>query len=146
MRPKLDSYFVKMLELVATRSTCPRRTVGAVITDKKGVVLATGYNGVPRGIPHCNEGSPCEGHKDPPGDTRRCMAVHAEQNALLQCADLERAHTIYVSAFPCYTCAKMIANTGIRRVVYLEDYTDSQGIVLFLHLGIEVSRATNGKN
>lgn len=126
----LDEYYTEMLRLVGTRSTCPRRQVGAIITDEKGVVLAMGYNGVPRGMIHCTE-TPCIGRWDSPGSSDRCLAVHAEQNALLQCADLNRAYTIYVSCTPCFNCSKIIANTGIRRVVVLEHYADERGLEVF---------------
>ncbi len=133
----LDEYFLSMLKLVGTRSTCPRRQVGAIITDVKGVVLAMGYNGVPRGMPHCID-IPCEGTGDAPGDSSKCLAVHAEQNALLQCADLNRAYTLYVSATPCFVCGKMIANTGIRKIVALERYSDRRADDVFQRRGIQV--------
>lgn len=126
-RLTLDAYFMNMLALVAGRSTCIRRSVGAIITDEKGAILSTGYNGVPRTFPHCiNE--LCEGANDAAGDTRKCMAVHAEQNALLQCHRLDLAHTMYVSTSPCFTCAKLIANTNIQRVVVAQLYADTRGV------------------
>lgn len=139
MRPRAerDAYFLRMLELVASRGTCARRKVAAIIVDARDHILATGYNGVPRGFPHCIE-SPCPGRDDPPGDSRRCEAVHAEQNALLQCRDLERAATIYASCSPCFTCAKLIANTNITRVVCLEPYTDSAGWDVLFRAGKEL--------
>lgn len=133
----LDEYFLAMLKLTASRSTCPRRQVGAIITDVKGVVLAMGYNGVPRGFPHCID-NPCEGARDEPGNSSRCLAVHAEQNALLQCSDLNRAYTMYVNCTPCFTCAKMISNTGIRRIVCLENYPDKMGRDTLDRRGIQV--------
>ena len=126
MRPTKDEYFLKMLRLVASRSTCGRRAVGAIIVDEHGHILATGYNGVPMGMIHCID-SPCPGRGDQPGDSSRCLAVHAEQNALMQCSRLDLADTIYVSNTPCFTCAKMIANTNIRRVVSAEPYADKEG-------------------
>lgn len=137
---KLDDYFAEIVRLVAARSTCARRQVGAVIADEKGHVLATGYNGVPRGLPHCADGAPCPGAADPPGDTRRCWAVHAEQNALLQCHRLDLARTLYVSCEPCFTCAKLIANTPIRRVVVLEPYADPDGAAVLALKGIDRHR------
>lgn len=130
-RPSLDQYYLAMVAVVASRSTCPRRDVGAVLVDERGVILGTGYNGVPRGIPHCGENeaalsSTCLGAGDPKGDTRRCWAVHAEVNAILQCADIEKARTLYCSATPCFQCAKVIANTGIIRVVVREVYTEPE--------------------
>jgi len=127
-RPSKDEYFLHMLELVAARSTCIRRTVGAIITDADGIVLATGYNGTPRGFTHCIDRI-CKGGQDAAGDTSRCMAVHAEQNAIIQCTDLRRAHTIYVSCSPCFVCAKMIANTSIKRVVCVTEYPDRHDVL-----------------
>ena len=118
---------MKLLPLVAERSTCPRRAVGAIITDAAGHILATGYNGTPAGSDHCTD-KPCPGAADPAGDTTRCYAVHAEQNALLQCRELARAEVMYVSCTPCFTCAKLLANTGIQRVVVADDYVgDDRG-------------------
>lgn len=129
--PRLDrdDYYLQMLRLVAARSTCVRRSVGAIIIDGEGVILATGYNGVPRGFDHCND-KPCLGAGDESGDTRRCMAVHAEVNAILQCGRLDLARTMYVSCAPCFECAKMICNTGIRRIVSLEDYPGEGALLL----------------
>lgn len=141
-----DEYYLEMLKLVASRGTCIRRQVGAIIVDIRGHVLSTGYNGVPAGFPHCgfaklgdHGGKICEGAGDPPGDSRRCLAVHAEQNALMQCIDLNRAHTFYVSCTPCFGCAKMIANTSIKQVVCIEKYADSEGMAVLEAAGIAVS-------
>jgi dCMP deaminase len=117
-----DQYFLQMVALVASRCTCPRRQVGAIITTVEGQILSTGYNGVPAGFEHCTE-RPCPGARDTHGDTHRCLAVHAEVNALLQCKRLDLAHTLYVSCTPCFECAKAICNTPIRRIVSLEEYT-----------------------
>lgn len=134
-RPSNDEYYLRMLELVASRSTCGRRHVAAIIVDEDKHVLSTGYNGVPRDFPHCRDTGgehdrACEGRLDKSGDSSRCLAVHAEQNALLQCHDIMRAHTLYVSCSPCFTCAKMIANTRIKRVVCMEAYADDASQIL----------------
>jgi dCMP deaminase len=134
-RPDLDTYFLDMLKLVSSRSTCPRRKVGAIITDHKGVILATGYNGVPRGMKHCID-DPCPVAHDEHGNTTRCFAVHAEQNALLQCQDLGRAHTMYCNCTPCFVCAKLIAQTGIRKIVVLEHYGDPLAAIVLSTRGI----------
>ncbi len=133
-RKSIDQYYLEMLALVASRSTCPRRAVAAIIVDRRGQVLSTGYNGVPSGYPHCLE-QPCPGTRDQPGDSSNCMAIHAEQNALLQCKDLDRADVIYCSTMPCFTCSKLIANTPIKHVFYLEPYPDERGAGLLAYLG-----------
>lgn len=137
MRASRDRYYLNMLKLVAERSTCARRSVGAIITDKHGRVLSTGYNGVPSGVPHCTD-SACPGATDVTGDTRRCMSVHAETNALLQCAKMDLASVLYVSCSPCFACAKMILNTPIKRVVCAERYSDTEGIDLLGSNGIQI--------
>lgn len=107
---------------VATRSTCPRKHVGAVIVRDK-VILSTGYNGSIRGLPHCDE----VGHLMEDGHCVR--TIHAEANAIIQAAShgvrLEGGD-IYVTASPCWNCFKMIANTGIRRIVFGEFYRDER--------------------
>lgn len=121
-RVSLDDYFLKMLDLVASRSTCARRAVAAIITDGDGHILSTGYNGVPAGLPHCVD-VPCPGADRPSGvDLDLCEAIHAEQNALLQCHRLDLARVLYCSVVPCYPCAKLIANTSIAKVVVKESY------------------------
>jgi dCMP deaminase len=121
----LDDYFLKMLDLVASRSTCARRAVAAIITDATGHVLSTGYNGVPAGMPHCTD-VPCPGANRPSGiDLDLCEAIHAEQNALLQCYRLDLARVLYCSVVPCYPCAKLIVNTSILRIVVKEDYASA---------------------
>ena len=131
-----DAYYVQLLHLVAARSTCVRRAVAAIIVDVQHRVLATGYNGVPSGFAHCID-TPCPGARDVSGDTRRCLAVHAEQNAILQCHELARAHTLYLSVHPCKICALMIANTPICRVVTLGAYAD-EGRVILACAGVEL--------
>lgn len=126
-RPDLMNYFLQMLDLIASRGTCIRRKVAAIITDQKGHILSTGYNGVPSGVLHCI-GNPCPGVVDKPGDSSNCMAIHAEQNALLQCQNLDKAYFMYCSCTPCFTCAKMIANTNIKMIVCKERYADQRGV------------------
>jgi len=127
MRPSKDVYFLKMAQLVATRSTCARRSVGCVLVDSIGRVLATGYNGRPRGFQHCNEHSPCAGATLPSGtglDT--CEAIHAETNALLQCSNVDRVETCYVTCSPCVSCVKLLLNTSCRRIVFAERYAHDE--------------------
>jgi dCMP deaminase len=133
-------YYLAMLKLVAMRSTCARRAVGAIIVDKEGHVLSTGYNGVPRNFDHCID-FPCSGANDVSGNNTRCMAVHAEQNAILQCSDLSRAHTMYCSCTPCFACAKMIANTEIEVIIAIEGYADAAGLEVLKESGKSIEVA-----
>lgn len=128
---------MQMLSLVASRATCARRQVGAIIVSQDHQILSTGYNGVPRGLAHCIDMF-CPGARDEKGDTSRCEAVHAEVNAVLQCRRLDLAHTIYVSCTPCFTCAKMLANTPIRHIIALEHYADPNGESVLRRAGIVV--------
>ena len=141
-RPSLDEMWLSLLRPMALRSTCPRRQVAAIITDEKGQLLASGYNGVPSGIDHCIDVG-CAGRHDPKGDTSRCVAVHAEQNALLQLGErVHRAHTMYVTCTPCFTCTKLICNTPIRRIVFLEPYADASGFALLGKKGVKLIQAS----
>lgn len=113
-RPSWDEYFLEIAKVVATRSTCDRANVGAVIAKNK-VILSTGYNGAPRGLPHCND----VGHEIVDGHCIR--TAHAETNAIAQAAKngtpIENA-SIYLTISPCYDCFKIIVNAGIKEVVY----------------------------
>ena len=117
-RSSWDQYFMKMAELAASRSTCLRRQVGAVIVKERHVI-ATGYNGAPKGLPHCGEIGGCLRQQlgVPSGERHElCRALHAEQNAIIQAATLAQSiegATIYVTNQPCSICAKMIINAGI---------------------------------
>lgn len=117
MRMGLDAYLMAVAHTAKERSTCPRAHVGAVVT-RQGVVVGTGYNGSPRGTPHCEE---FECMVDADGHCR--VAVHAELNALLHCSGL--ADTIYCTHNPCLRCLQAIINFGITRVVYDEQYEDT---------------------
>jgi len=113
-RPSWDEYFLEIAKVVAKRSTCDRANVGAVIAKNK-VILSTGYNGAPRGLPHCDD----VGHEIVDGHCIR--TAHAEVNAIAQAAKngtpIESA-SIYLTISPCYDCFKMIVNAGIKEVVY----------------------------
>jgi len=136
-------------EEVARRSTCLRRQVGAiVVVDRR--ILATGYNGAPSNVPHCEEvGCLREKMKVPSGERHElCRGLHAEQNAMIQAAKhgvrIEGA-TLYTTHHPCSMCAKMAINAGIRRIVCHEDYPDDLGKRLLAESGVqlEVFRPTN---
>ena len=126
-RPSWDSYFIQIAEIVKTRSTCIRRQVGAVLVNDKRQIVSTGYNGVPRGIKHCTKES-CTKLLEESGEKNElCPAVHAELNAILQAATAgfsPEGTTLYTTTRPCSGCTMAIINVGIKRVVFVEDYTD----------------------
>ncbi len=129
-RPGWDEYFLRIAQLVAQRSTCMRRQVGAVIVSEKRI-LATGYNGAPSSLRHCFEvpGGCIRAARNIPSGERQelCRGLHAEQNALLQAAAFgvsTRSSTVYCTHQPCVTCAKMLINAGCVRVVFLGAYPD----------------------
>lgn len=148
---------MKIASVTAKRATCLRRDVGCVLLDKDGFILATGYNGVAAGQPHCNEkvlgwheiegkpgkstlsmhyGNACPGAQAPSGTALdSCGAIHAEQNALLRCSDVREIHTAYVTVSPCMHCTKMLLNTGCQRVVFLEEYPAAGAKELWLGAG-----------
>lgn len=135
-RPSINDYWMKLAIGVASRATCPRRKVGAIITDAEGFLLASGYNGPPKDIPNCID-TPCPGRYDKSGDSSRCLAVHAEANAILQLGDrIHRAHKLYSTTFPCFECAKLICQTKIKHIYYLESYPDERGAGIFHIKGI----------
>ena len=131
-RPSWDEYFMGIAFQVATRSTCDRAHVGAVIVRERRI-LTTGYNGSPRGLPHCDD----VGHLMVDGHCVRTL--HAEQNAIIQAAYhgiSVKGGTIYVTHQPCLTCAKMIINAGLVRVVYAGEYPDPYSAQFLLEAGV----------
>ncbi len=141
-RPTLDEYFMEIASVVAKRSTCLRQHVGAVIVKDKRI-LATGYNGAPSGMPHCEEVGCLRDKMAVPSGERQelCRGVHAEQNAIIQAAKFGISvdgGTLYSTHCPCITCAKIIINAGIKRVVYGKEYADKRGLELLREAGVEV--------
>ena len=133
-RASWDEYFMNIARVVASRSTCDRKFVGAVIVRDK-TILSTGYNGSIRGMPHCSE----VGHMMEDG---HCVAtIHAESNAILQAAKNGVAidgASIYVTASPCWNCFKQIANTGMRRIIFGEFYRDARIFDVAKQLNLEL--------
>jgi len=136
LRPRAswDEYFMSIAQVVATRSTCPRKYVGAVIVRNR-TILSTGYNGSIRGMPHCSD----VGHMMEDG---HCVAtIHAEANAIIQAArngvNIDGA-TNYVTASPCWNCFKQLANAGIVRIVFGEFYRDERIFDIAKQIGIEL--------
>ena len=134
------TYFMNIARQVATRSTCDRKHVGAVIVRDR-TILSTGYNGSIRGMPHCDE----VGHDL---DAGHCVAtIHAEANAILQAAKngvmIEGAE-LYTTASPCWGCFKLIANAGIKTIFYAEFYRDTKSLAVARRLGIELTDLGGG--
>lgn len=142
-RPDWDEYFMEMAVLTAKRSTCLRRQVGAVIVKDKHIV-ATGYNGAPSGLAHCDERGGCLRQQlgVPSGERHElCRALHAEQNAIIQAAVLGNSidgASIYVTNQPCAICSKMIINSGIKKIFVKEGYPDEMAIEILAEAGLEV--------
>ena len=138
-RVSWDSYFMKIAQDVATRATCDRKHVGAVIVNVNRNILATGYNGSAAGLPHCDE----VGHMMEDGHCVR--VVHAEQNAIAQAARngvrLEGG-ICYTTASPCWICFKMLVNAGIKSIKYLEFYRDDKIFAAAEEIKIELAQIT----
>lgn len=114
-RPSKDNTFMTIASAIAKRSTCKKRAVGVVIVTPVNTITSVGYNGAPRGLPHCTDDECLLDMQD------RCIrATHAEINALLQAQRSVEGHTLYTTLLPCVACANAIINAGIIRVVYLE--------------------------
>src|SRR5579872_1462124 len=138
-RPSWDAYFMAIVRAVATRATCSRRAIGAVLVKNK-LILATGYNGAPAGLRHCD-------HRDG-GDLQNghcARSTHAEQNAIVQAArhgiSIEGA-TLYCTNNPCLACTKLLINAGVRRIVYEDIYPDALAFELLAEAGIPIEQLT----
>ena len=140
LRPTWDEYFLSIARVVAGRSTCVRRQVGALVVKEKRI-LATGYNGAPRGLAHCidigclrDEAGAESGHVH-----ELCRGLHSEQNAIIQAAmygvSIEGG-TLYGTHQPCVLCTKMLINAGIRAIYYIEPYPDELALRLLAEAGI----------
>lgn len=124
-RPTVDEYFLSMAVLAASRGTCRRRRVGCILVDNNNHIIGTGYNGVPRNHIHCLD-EPCPGANLKSGEgLDLCYATHAEQNALLQCQNVENIQTCYTTTVMCVTCTKLLLNTGCQKIVALENYAQA---------------------
>lgn len=119
-RISADNAYMEMAISLARRSTCLDKHVGCVITNSMNEIIATGYNGAPRGELHCIDLGYCI--KDAFHDVNRCPSAHAEQNALLQCRVPEQIHTIYLTLSPCVSCIRIIMNTPCERIVFLHEH------------------------
>jgi len=148
-RPSWDEYFLRITEQVSERSTCMRRHVGAILVKDKRI-LATGYNGAPRGLRHCEEvGCLRERNNVPSGERHElCRGLHAEQNAFLQAASFgvsSEGATLYATVYPCSLCAKMAVNAGVQRIVTMGDYPDALSKEILEEAGVDVEVVTDGR-
>jgi dCMP deaminase len=136
-----DEYYMNIAIDVSKRGTCTRRLIGSVVVNGDEI-KSTGYNGNPRGLPHCDEiGCIRDDQNIPSGERSEvCTGVHAEQNALLQAGKGANGATMYVTIVPCNTCAKMIINAGIKRVVYLDGYPERMGLELLNEANVPVEK------
>lgn len=142
-RPSWDAYFMEICHVVAKRSTCLRRKVGALlVADRR--ILTTGYNGPPKGVAHCAEIGGC--HRDRLGIAsgqrqELCRALHAEQNAIIQAAvhgvKLDGV-TCYCTNQPCVICAKMLINADVRRIVFAGPYPDQLALEMLREADVEI--------
>ncbi len=141
-RPNWDEYFLKIAKLVSERSTCLRRRVGAILVKSKKI-LATGYNGAPTGIIHCDKAGCIRLKLNVPSGKRHelCRGLHAEQNSLLQAAlhgiSVKDA-ILYSTIQPCIICAKMLINAGIKEIVTSGKYPDKMAAKFLKEAGVKV--------
>jgi len=147
-RPGWDEYFMGITDLVAQRSTCLRRQVGAVLVKDKNI-LSTGYNGAPRGLAHCIDvGCLREQLNVPSGEKHElCRGLHAEQNAIIQAAYHGvsiRGATLYCTTLPCIICTKMLINAGIRKIIYREGYADPLSLSMLDEANIDLKQIDPG--
>jgi len=120
LRQSKDEVYLRMAMAMSKRSTCLDKQVGCVITSYNDIVLATGYNGAPRGRPHCIDHGTC--WKDLYNSPDKCPSAHAEQNALIQCTRPYDIKTVYCTLSPCIACVRMIMNTSCIRIVFLQEH------------------------
>lgn len=142
MRPTWDEYFMNIVDLVKSRSTCLRRQVGALIVKDKRI-LASGYNGAPVGCKHCSEVGCIRNKLNIPSGQRHeiCRATHAEQNAIAQAAysgTSVKDSVMYVTTQPCVLCAKLAINAGITKIIFRGDYPDELSMELLQEAGVRV--------
>jgi len=143
-RPSWPEYFMAITRLVAKRSTCLRRSVGAVLVKEKRI-LATGYNGAPAGLKHCEEVGCLRENSSIPSGTRHelCRGLHAEQNVIIQAAyhgiSINGA-VLFCTNKPCAICSKMLINAGIQEIYFLDGYEDALSDQMLAEAGVNLKR------
>lgn len=153
MRSSIDEWAMDLAMVTARRTTCLRRAVGCVILNKRNHVIATGYNGVAAGMPHCNDlvgdhklanialnqmyhPHACSGWNAASGtNLDGCLAIHAEQNALLQCRDVHEIDSIYITTSPCVTCTKLLLNTSCQSITFCDEYSHKDAEIIWRKAG-----------
>ncbi len=143
-RPSYDEYFMEMAYVVSKRSTCLRRKVGAILVKDKHI-LSTGYNGAPKGLPHCSEVGCLREHlKIPSGERHElCRGLHAEQNAIIQAAVFGisiKDSVLYCTNTPCVVCVKMLINAGVTEIIFAGDYPDDLAKKILSESKIKIKR------
>ena len=143
-RPSWPEYFMAITGLVAKRSTCMRRHVGAILVKDKRI-LASGYNGAPSGMKHCEETGCLRAESDVPSGERHelCRGLHAEQNLIIQAAYHGisiNGSVLYCTNKPCVICTKMIINAGIKKIYYGEGYEDPLSDNMLAEANLEIER------
>ncbi len=143
-RPSYDEYFMEMAHVVAKRSTCLRRSVGAILVKDKHI-LSTGYNGAPKGLKHCSEtGCLRENMNIPSGERHElCRGLHAEQNAIIQAAVFGtsiKGSTLYCTNTTCIVCVKMLINAGVTDIIYSGEYPDDLAKIMINESNLKIKR------
>jgi dCMP deaminase len=143
-RPSYDEYFMEMAHVVAKRSTCLRRKVGAILVKEKHI-LSTGYNGAPKGFKHCAEtGCLREDQNIPSGERHElCRGLHAEQNAIIQAAVFGtsiKGSVLYCTNTPCVVCVKMLINAGVTEIIYSGEYPDDLAKRMLAESNLKIKR------
>jgi dCMP deaminase len=143
-RPSYDEYFMEMAHVVAKRSTCLRRRVGAILVKEKHI-LSTGYNGAPKGLKHCSETGCLRENQNIPSGQRHelCRGLHAEQNAIIQAAVFGvsiKGSVLYCTNTPCVVCVKMLINAGVTEIIYAGEYPDELAKQLMSESTLKIKR------
>jgi len=143
-RPSYDDYFMEMAHVVAKRSTCLRRKVGALLIKDKHI-LSTGYNGAPKGFKHCSEVGCLREQLNVPSGQRHelCRGLHAEQNAIIQAAVFGvsiKGSTLYCTSAPCVVCVKMLINAGVDTIIFSGDYPDDLAEKMLKESNIKIKK------
>lgn len=138
-RPSKHDTFIRMAHMLSRQSTCVRRQVGCILLNEHNHIIGSGYNGVAKDMPHCIN-NPCKGAAYNTGEAlHKCEAIHAEQNALMQCHDVHKIHICYTTTSPCIHCIKMLMNTSCKLLVFNSIY-DNDAIDLWMCNSGETNR------